>query len=175
MKFMFKTLFFLIAFTCGAFAADIREVVLTDGSVIRGEVLQFDSSGCKIKNDTFGIIKVPMNKVDEIRHPRAASGVPAAQTTGQQKLLLSELQKKNQKDAIQAQVGVIQQLLMQDPKMQQLVMALQTDPDIMKALQDPKIMMAIQTGDYKSLEKHPAIIKLMSKPEIKKLGESVGR
>ena len=164
-RLLISTLFVL--FTAGTALAEPREVKLTAGSILRGEVLLFNASICRIKTANLGTIEIPVNKVSEIRPVSATVNVPAVRSVAEPQMIAMDLQRQTQTQAINAQVQVLQNLLMADPKMKQMVLALQSDPDMIRALSDPKIMGAIQSGNIQALQNNKTILKLMDKEAIR--------
>lgn len=68
-----------------------------------------------------------------------------------------------------AQVEQLQERMANDPEMMELIMSLQSDPDMQEILSDPAIAAKIQAGDLDSLANDPRMIKLLKKDQVKEL------
>ena len=69
----------------------------------------------------------------------------------------------------------LQSTLKAKPGTMTLISGLQNDPDMQAILSDPKIMKAIQRGDYTALANNPKFQKLMKNPKIKQISGSVAQ
>lgn len=68
-----------------------------------------------------------------------------------------------------AQVEQLQERMVNDPEMMELIISLQSDPDMQAILSDPAIAAKIRAGDLDSLANDPRMIKLMQKNQVKDL------
>ena len=134
-----------------AYAANSQEIVLSDGSVIHGEVLSLSEGVYKIRTDTLGTIEIEASKIKAIQ---------AIQSQSAPSINKEEFQK-------------LQQQIMSNPEVMNMILALQDDPEIQKLLQDPAIMNAINSGDYESLLSNQKILNLLNNPKVQDIGEKV--
>ena len=90
MKRLIMSLFLVSIAAASASAGGIREVELTDGSVITGEVLSLSNGVYSVKSETLGTMKIGESKIRAIREkghgaPGARKadrrGTPAARTS----------------------------------------------------------------------------------------------
>jgi hypothetical protein len=76
-------------------------------------------------------------------------------------------------DAVSAPAGLqVQELqgkIMNDPGIMALISALQADPEVRGLLSDPRVLQAVQSGDYGALLDDPRIQKLMNGPQVREI------
>ncbi|HUU40006.1 MAG TPA: hypothetical protein VMW42_03600 [Desulfatiglandales bacterium] len=146
---------FLLAVLCNSlFAAELREIELTDGSVILGETISFKDGVYTIKSSGLGIIKIEESKILAIRRPRGSSpeaGIRSSDTS------------------INADIESLKKLLMGDKDIMDEIRSLQNDPDLQEVLQDPVIIEALNSGDMEALLSNPKFISLLGNPKIQKI------
>ena len=70
-----------------------------------------------------------------------------------------------------AQVKQLQERMLGDQGTMALIMAMQSDPEIQALLADPKVLEAVQAGDFGALLKDPRIMKLLDNPQVKEIGK----
>lgn len=132
--------------------ADVREIVLKDGSIITGTVRSFDGDTYVIESDSLGTVSLDNSKIQAIRSP---GGPVAAQSVSPQELLS------------------IQQKLMSDGEIMDLIKALQSDPQIQAILNDPELLESVASGDVPTLMNNPKFKALMENPKIKQISDKV--
>jgi len=144
---------FLVMATTPVYAGEVREVELTDGSVLTGEVLSLANGIYTIKSDSLGTIKLEESKVRAIRSKSVDSGgsqkSPAADTRG------------------------LQEKMMSDKEIMSMIQSLQNDPDFQKILEDPETMKAVQAGDVAALMANPQFMKLLNNSTVKEIEKKV--
>ena len=141
MKLFILIFIFLTAFATLVNGAEIREIELTDGSVIAGEVVSLSGDVYTIRSATLGTIQIEESKVRTIRK-KTATGV-----TGD----------------LAGQIKSFQDKMLNNPEIMAMIQSLQNDPDFQAILQDPEIMKAVQNGDIVSLLGNPKFMKLLNK------------
>lgn len=134
-------------------AAEIREIELTDGSVITGEVVSLSGGVYTIRSAALGTVQVEEQKVRTIRI-KGSSGA-TGDTAGQ----LKSLQEK----------------MLSDGEVMNTIQSLQNDPDFQKLLQDPEIMKAVQAGDINALMANPRFMELLNKPAVQEIGKRISQ
>jgi hypothetical protein len=70
-----------------------------------------------------------------------------------------------------AQVQKLQERMLGDEGIMALIMALQNDPDMQALLADPKVLEAVQSGDFGALLSNPRVKKLLDNPQLKEIGK----
>ncbi len=136
-----------------AAAGEVREIELTDGSTIAGEVQSLNNGVYTIKSDSLGTIRIEESKIRAIR---AKSSVPAGRAVSGSSSTTSGV--KNLQDKMTG-----------DQEIMALIQSLQNDPDFQKILEDPEIMKAIQEGNVTALAADPRIRKLLDNPTVKEI------
>ena len=134
-------------------AAETREIELTDGSVITGEVVSLSKGIYTVRSDTLGTLRIEGSKIRAIR----MQGPAASQSNAE------------------GQVNSLEDKMLGDSEIMDTIRALQNDPDLQKVLQDPEIMKAVQTGDVAALMSNPQFMKLLNKQAIKDINKKLAR
>lgn len=134
-------------------AAEIREIELTDGSVITGEVVSLSAGVYTIRSAALGTLQVEESKVRTIRSKGSSN------TTGDTAGQLKSLQEK----------------MMSDGEVMNTIQSLQNDPDFQKILEDPEIMKAVQAGDINALMANPRFMELTNKPAVQEIGKRMSQ
>jgi hypothetical protein len=132
-------------------AAEIREIELTDGSVVTGEVVSLSGGIYTIRSTTLGTLRIEASKIRSIR----LKGSAAARSDDR------------------SRVKSLEDKMLGDSELMDSISTLQNDPDFQKILQDPEIMKAVQTGDMGALMKNPDFMKLLNKQAIKDMNRKL--
>ncbi len=140
-----------------AAAGNVREIELTDGSTITGEVQSLTNGVYTIKSDSLGTIRIEDSKIRAIR---AKSSVPVGRAVSG-----SSSTTGGMKDLQDKMAG--------DKEIMALIQSLQNDPDFQKILEDPEIMKVIQEGNFTALAADPRIKKLLNNPTVKEIENKV--
>ena len=147
----------LFSISVTSFAAEYREIVLKDGSVISGEVLDFDGSQYTIKSSSLGTVKLNSAQISAIRSPSGAS------------------LNSSQAGFSQNDISAIQQQLLSNQDIMAMITSLQNDPQMQAILADPKIMQAIASGDMQTLMNEPKFKQLLDNSTIKQITEKAAQ
>ena len=134
-------------------AAEIREIELTDGSVITGEVVSLSKGIYTVRSATLGTLRIEGSKIRAIRKQGSA---PLQSNAGDQ-------------------VNSLEDKMLGDSEIMDTIQTLQNDPDFQKVLQDPEIMKALQTGDIAALMRNPQFMKLLNKQAVKDINKKLAR
>jgi hypothetical protein len=154
--FRFCLLILLLA-AIPVYAGETREIELTDGSVITGEVQSLTGGTYTIKSDSLGTIKLEESKVRAIRSKAPAnSGVLKDSAAGSG-----------------SEVRTLQEKMTSDKEIMSMIQSLRNDPDFKKILEDPEIMKAVQAGDVPALMANPRFMKLMNNATVKEIEKKV--
>lgn len=145
--------FLMISISMASFAAEYREIVLKDGSVISGEVLNFDGKQYTIKSNSLGTVKLDSSQINAIRSPSGAS------------------LNSSQAGFSQSDISAMQQQLLSNQDIMAMISSLQNDPQMQAILADPKIMQAIAAGDIQTLMNDPNFKQLLNNSTIKQITE----
>jgi hypothetical protein len=133
-------------------AAETREIELTDGSVITGEVVSLSGGIFTVRSATLGTLRIEESKVRIIR----LQGPAAPSEAG-------------------GRVKSLEDKMLGDSEIMDTIRALQNDPDLQKILQDPEIMNAVQTGDIAALMRNPEFMKLLNKQAVQDINKKLTR
>lgn len=142
------TCFMMVLAMSAVHAGEPREIELTDGSVLSGEVVSLSNGVYTIKTGSLGTIRVEEARVRSIsaKSSPAGEGAKSNNTAGQ--------------------VNALQGRLMSDDRIMGLIQSLRDDPEFKKALEDPAIMKAVQAGDVAALTSNPEFMKLLKNPTV---------
>jgi hypothetical protein len=133
-------------------AAETREIELTDGSVITGEVVSLSGGIYTVRSATLGTLRIESSNIRVIRLQGAAAPVGAG-----------------------GQVKALEDKMLGDREIMDAIRALQNDPDLQKILQDPEIMKAVQAGDIAALMRNPEFMKLLNKQAVQDINKKLAR
>jgi hypothetical protein len=135
-------------------AAEIKEIELTDGSVITGEVLSLSSGVYTIRTSSLGTLKIDDVKVRTIRPQSTSSSRQSSQTSD---------------------VKSLQDKMMSDQEVMGMIQSLKDDPQFTKILEDPEIMNAVSSGDTAALMANPKFLQLLHNPTVRDIQHKVAK
>ena len=135
-------------------AAEIKEIELTDGSIITGEVLSLSSGVYTIRTVSLGTLKIDDAKVRAIR----PQGTPSSQQSGRT-----------------GNVKSLQDKMLSDQEVMGMIQSLKDDPQFTKILDDPEIMNAVSTGDTAALMANPKFLQLLNNPTVRDIQQKVAK
>jgi hypothetical protein len=145
----------LISFS--AFAE--KEIVLKDGSRLRGEVLSMQNGLYEIRTESMGTVQLGSRQIQSIT---SLGGAAPGEATGADSTALSQSAVDSIKSSIVSNPGVMSRILQ-----------LQNDPEMRAVLADPEIMRAVQSFDLQTLSNNPKIKALMDNDKIQSISDSV--
>jgi hypothetical protein len=150
---------------CTAYAGEVKEVELNDGTVVTGEIVSLNNGVYTIKSESLGTITLTESKVRTIRM-KSSSRVSGQQNASQQ--------NPNSADA-NAQAQSLQQKMMNDKEVMDKIHSLENDPEFQKILEDPEVMRAVNSGDVAALMANPQFLKLMNNRTVQEITNKVAR
>ncbi len=133
-------------------AGEIKEIELTDGSVITGEVLSLNSGVYTIKTSSLGTLKIDDAKVRTIRSQSTSLSRPSGQSS---------------------EAGSLQDKMMSDQEVMGMIQSLKDDPEFTKILEDPEIMNAMSSGDTAALMANPKFLQLLHNPTVRDIQQKM--
>ncbi len=137
-----------------AFAGELREIELKDGSVITGDVVSLNKGIYMIRSESLGTIKIEESKVKVIRPKASSQGARAPQSAG-------------------GEVRSLENRMMSDQEILGLIQSLQNDPEFRKILEDPDILKAVNAGDIPALMANPKFTKLLNNFTVQEIQKKV--
>ena len=132
-------------------AAETREIELTDGSVITGEVVSLSGGIYTVRSAALGTLRIEASNIRVIRLQGAAP-----RNSG-------------------GQVKSFEDRMLGDSEIMDTLRTLQDDPDLQKILQDPEVMKAVQTFDIDALMRNPEFMKLLNKQSVQDINKKLTR
>jgi hypothetical protein len=145
----------------------VREIELTDGSIIRAEVVSMSQGVYRLRSDLLGEIEVPEQRIKAIRSPEAEAAAPRLDRAPEEESYAPVATFSTPAPTPAAED--LQQRLQQDPRALEKILSLQNDPLVQSILQDPGTMQAIEARDLGTLLNDPKIRALMSHPTVQEL------
>ena len=172
----FSAILFLLAllgFPLLASGDTVREIELTDGSILRAEVISMSNGAYRLRSDTLGEIEIPELRIKAIRSPKVEAAPP--QRGPEPEMASSTAIRVPPALAPAPSAEGLQQVFQQDPAAMEKILSLQDDPLVKSILDDADTMRAIEAGDLGTLLNDPKIRALMSHPTIQGLSGKLGQ
>jgi hypothetical protein len=137
-----------------ATAGEIREIELSDGSIVSGEVLSLSKGIYTIKSASLGTINLDESKVRIIRPKSSSQDAGAVPNAG-------------------SEAKSLQNKMMNDQEIMGLIRSLQNDPEFKKILEDPDVLNAVNAGDIPALMANPKFTKLLNNSTVQEIQKKV--
>ncbi len=151
LKYLILIVFGLIIGNSPVLASEMREIELTDGSVISGQIVSLSKGVYTVRSGALGTLQIRESKIRAIR-----TKGPGREDTGDQ-------------------LKSIQQKMMGDDDIMSLVKAVQSDPDFQEVLKDPEVMKAVQAGDIAALMTNPKVMQLLNKQAVQRIKDKISQ
>jgi len=147
-------MFLTLAIAAGmATAAEMREIELTDGTIVTGEIVSLTGGVYTVRSATLGTLRI---EESNIRTIRLKDSVGSSAHTG-------------------GEVMSLQNRMMSDGEIMNMIQGLQNDPEFQEILQDPEIMKAVQAGDITALVANPKFMRLLDNQAVKDIKDKITR
>jgi len=134
----------LLSFAGSAPAGELRRIVLTDGSVLAGEVVSYQDGVYTVRTDALGTISIDDTRIRSIRTPGEASVPPAREVPS----------------------GSVAEQMQSDEEIMEMIRSLKDAPDFRQVLDDPDLLRAVERGDLATLISDPRFRKLLEDPNV---------
>lgn len=151
LKYLILILFGLILGISSVRASELREIELTDGSVISGEIVSLSKGVYTVRSGALGTIQIRESKIRTIR-----TKGPGGEDTADQ-------------------LKSVQQKMMGDADIMSMVRSLQSDPDFQEILKDPEVIKAVQAGDITALMANPKFMNLLNKQSVQQIKDKLSQ
>ena len=135
-------------------AAEIKEIELSDGSNITGEVLSLVNGVYSVRTGALGTLKIDEAKVRSIRQQGTLSSPPSG---------------------LSGDTKSLQDKMMGDKDIMAMIESLKDDPQFTKILEDPEIMNAVSSGDTAALMANPKFLQLLHNPTVRDIQQKVAK
>ena len=132
-----------------ASAEPVQNIELTDGSMVRAEVLSLNDGVYSLRSDTLGEVQIAAEKIRAIGTPPMANTAAAG----------------GKNEAIEG----IRNSMLNDAQAMGKIESLRDDPLVKNILNDEATMRAISAGDINSLMNDPKIKALMENSTVRDL------
>ncbi len=131
-------------------------IVLTDGSIVVGEVRSMRGGVYRVETESLGLIEIDADRIVRIEQGGggAAPGGASQATAGQ---------------GAAGQVRLFQQQISESPDLMRLILALQEDPELMATIADPSFLALLAAGDLDAIGRDPRMQKLLEHPGIREI------
>ncbi len=149
----------IFAFLVSIHAFADKEIILKDGSRIRGEIQSMQNGLYEVRTDSMGTIQLGSRQIQSIIS--VGTEAPGA-AAGEQGSAVS-----------QSTIDSIKSNIVSSPGMMSTITELQNDPQMKAVLADPEIMRAVQNFDLQALGNNPKIKALMNNAKIKQISNEV--
>ncbi len=156
----FSICFFIIMFCVSAFAGQLSEIILVDGSTIYGEVISLNNGIYKIKTQSLGTIEIKESKIRLVQK-RTGSVVKAP------------VQGGTDNASVTSNILELQKQMMGNEDIMKMIMSLQNDPEIQKLMSDPAFMNSVNSGDINAIMNDPRLQNILNNPTVKEIHKKV--
>ena len=147
-------MFLTLAVAAGmATAAEMREIELTDGTIVTGEIVSLTGGVYTVRSATLGTLRIEESNIRTIRLKDSAGS--SVHTGGE--------------------VMSLQNKMMSDGEIMNMIQGLQNDPEFQEILQDPELMKAVEAGDITTLVANPKFMRLLNNQAVKDIKNKTTR
>lgn len=161
MRLMSSLLLIYLLLNKYSYAGDTRQIELTDGSLITGEIISLADDIYTIQSESLGILKINQSEVATIHlqaKPAKSSEAPAKEVTA----LPTE-----------AMLQTLQKQMINDEEIMSMILALQDNPKLQEILANPDLIEATKMGDLSTLLSNPLFLELLADPQIKAIQQKI--
>jgi len=141
------------------FAATVK-VQLNDGSIVAGEIVEFNNHIYTLESKSFGRIKINESEIKEI-HYKSGDGIETSQ----------EIPLAN----MSSEIETMKKSMLSDEEVMNIIHSLQDDPEFQEILKDPVIMNAVQSGDINTLMSNEKFLKLLDHSSVEQIKNQMGQ
>ncbi len=139
----------------------LKTIHLKDGTVLKGEVVNFQNGVYSIKTAQLGQVQINDAQILSISQDDIT---PIQPPTGSESP--TELKQ---------QVQQVQGKLLSDPQIMEDIKTLTEDPEVKSLLSDPELLQAVMSYDPNKIEQSDKVKRLMANPKMKMLMEKMAK
>lgn len=143
------------------------DLILNDGSKIRGELISVSHGMVVVKTTNMGTVKFPKSKIVKINKKKPQK----SEYEKEKAALLDSKESLQPHDIAMQNQAAMQYQMMQNQAMMAQIYALQTNPEFIQLMQDPQFLKDLQSGDMEVLMKNENFVKILNNPELKAMVE----
>lgn len=154
---------FLSIFCVSAFAGQLSEIILADGTTIYGEIVSMSNGIYKVKTRSLGSIEIRESEVRLVQKRGTSVKAPAP------------VQKEIDKASAASQIQELQKTMMGSEDIMKLIFSLQSDPKVQKLLADPAFMNAVTSGDISTIMSDPRLQDILNNPTVQEIRKKVDK
>jgi hypothetical protein len=144
---------------------DLSRIELSDGSVVVGEILGMSGGVYSVRTPSLGTLGIESSRIRAIR--RADASTDSASGAG------SDIGLANPSSDSGAQIESMQRQMVGNADVMQMIVGLQNDPALQRAMADPELMGLISSGNLDAIREHPSFRALMNHPGIRAIVEQM--
>lgn len=137
-----------------AYCGQASRFELTDGSVIKGEVVSYENNVYTVNTANLNEIKIDaanISKIEPLNYTSPGINInPVVQISS----------------PTQLQPAVNSNMLLQNPENMGVIMGLTSSPQLQRIARDPEILEAAQKNDIQALMKNKEFMDIVNSPEI---------
>ena len=148
-------LFMMMVFAFPYESLSAATLVLTDGTVIHGEIKTLEEGVYTVETDSLGTLRVRQEHVRTIDQISEGERVVESTTDGS--------------SPRQAELQAMQSRMLRTPSLLSMIQALQNDPEVQAILADPEIVSALASGNYDALMSNPKIVALTDNSKVREI------
>ena len=153
--------FFLSILSFTAYAGELNEFELVDGSTIYGQIVSFNDGIYIVESSSLGTIKINESDIQQIR-VKSGSTKRMDYSSPANSTITSEIQ-------------ALQTLIKNDQEIMNMILSLQNDPDFQEIMRDPNIVNALNSGDIAALISNPKFISLLNNQKVQEIQKKLTR
>ena len=148
MRFILITLITFCFLSTPVAAGEIKEIQLSDGSMILGEIINLEEDFYTIESTDLGTVRIEKSKIRAVR-------------------------SKSADETVMEQMKALEQRMMNDDEILTILLALESDPLVKEILEDPEIMKGVSSGDIPKLMSNPKFLKLLDNPKVQEIRRKI--
>ena len=153
------------------FSAELNDIVLDDGSVIRAEIISFKNREYTLRSESLGVFTLDISRVEQVLRRKADQSAAPWNVTSPGPVQVPVF--SSSPEMFQANVEETKAMLMKDPEAMQVVASMASDPNFKELLDDPASVAALKSGDMATLLKNPRFLAIMRDPKMQEMATKV--